>query len=555
MKTSKSKLCILLLAAFLTLAPIHTAHADFIDVSIGHLHHEAINYVQSQGFVSGYPDGTFRPDQDISRAEFTKIIVGAALNYSPDQDPSGFDIYALSGISFSDISSGEWYIPYLREAMSLNIINGYPDGTFKPSVKINFAEAAKIIVGAFKFETQSDPVWYKPFIEVLTNKNAIPEDITSPDQIITRGQMAEIIYRLHAKEDPPLSIEEQHWDWVFDKAFAQIDCPKPPERNLPDSYYKGPMIDTHIHMHSLPDGAPGFPEDYYTGENLGINHSISEWVCMMDYEGTSKALTFFPVWDPIRNESLEAVKRTMEEYPDRFIPFIMPPDDDGAFDGYPTVDSETLLEMLEVYPGLFEGYGEIGLYERNGGAPALPPDSERLTEIYPVIKQHNLVVYFHLGEGQKASWERALEANPDITFIWHGDQLIDCRSCDGTLDDVADILENHPNVYYGVDELYGDINLLREDVTKEEFIAHFANYDPLLEQDLATWKNFIENHSDQVLWGTDRGVGSSWSLDPDVALTLNNYSRAFIGKLSPSVQEKFAYKNAEKLFPPKSPLP
>ena len=70
----------------------------------------------------------------------------------------------------------------------------------------------------------------------------------------------------------------------------------------------------------------------------------------------------------------------------------------------------------------------------------------------------------------------------------------------------------------------------------------------MLGKDLATWKDFIERHPDQVLWGTDRGVGSTWSLDPEVALTLNNYTRAFIGRLDPSVQEKFAYKNAERLF-------
>ena len=341
-----------------------------------------------------------------------------------------------------------------------------------------------------------------------------------------------------------LSVEEKHWKRVFEKAFAPVDCPTPPERNLPDTSYKGPMIDTHIHIQSLPDGEPGFPDDYYTGENVGIKRSIAEWVCMMDYEGTSKALAFFAVWDPITKQSLDLVKLTMEQYPGRFIPFIMPPTNDGS--NLSTVTGPELDAMLSVYPLMFRGYGEIGLYEHDG-LPGLPPDSERLKGIYPVVRKHKLAVYFHLGEGQKESWERTLAANPDITFIFHGDQLIDCGSCDGTLNAVADILEKYPHVYYGVDELYGDVLLLNNDVSKEEFVAHFADYGPLLEKDLATWKDFIERHPDQVLWGTDRGVGSTWSLDPDVALALNNYTRAFIGRLDPVVQEKFAYKNAERL--------
>ncbi len=305
------------------------------------------------------------------------------------------------------------------------------------------------------------------------------------------------------------------------------------------------MFDAHVHFRSIPDGGPGSEA---AGENLGTAYKVAQWTCMLDYEGTRGGLAFFPVWDPIVNESVEVVRRTMQAHPGRFIPFIMPPDDDGSPDGAPTVNATELERMLNVQPGLFRGFGEIGLYARNGGAPALSPDSPRLNAIYPVVRKHGLAVYFHLGEDQDAAFKRVLSANPDISFIFHGDQLIDCATCDGMADRVAEILDNHPNAYYGVDELYGDEFLLRPEVSKDRFIAHFADYAPLLEEDLANWKEFIERHPDQVLWDTDRGVGAPWSLDPDVALTLNDYSRAFIGKLDPAVQEKFAYANAEKIF-------
>ncbi len=340
-----------------------------------------------------------------------------------------------------------------------------------------------------------------------------------------------------------LSLEEKHWNGVFKKAFEPANCLEPRDPDtLPDGYYKGPMIDTHVHLQSLPDGAPGFPDDYYPGDNLGIRRSMDEWVCMLDVEGTKQAWGFFPVWEPIVQQSLDAVKITMEKYPNRFIPFIMPPDDDD-----PTVVAEELEEMLNIEPGLFKGYGEIGLYG-NSDSPPLPPDSEKLMEIYPVVRKHNLVVYFHLGEGQKEALERAATANPDVTFVFHGDQLIDCAECDKTPHAVAEILERHPNIYYGVDELYGNVWLLQPGESKEKFLAHFADYEPLLKKDMDNWKEFIETHPDQVIWGTDRGVSESWDTNPEVALTLNNYTRAFIGKLDPAVQEKFAYRNAEKIF-------
>ncbi len=340
-----------------------------------------------------------------------------------------------------------------------------------------------------------------------------------------------------------LSIEEMHWKRVFDKAFESVDCPEPRDPSgLPDGYYKGPMIDTHIHLQSLPDGTPGFLDDYYIGDNLGIKRSMDEWVCMIDSEGTKQVWGFFPVWEPIIKESADIVKITNDKYPNRFIPFIMPPDGEES-----TVVAEELEEMLNVEPGLFRGYGEIGLYS-HGGVEDLPPDSERLMKIYSVIREHNLIVYFHLGEGHKESLERAASANPDITFVFHGDQLIDCAECDKTPDAVAEILKNNPNVYYGIDELYGGDWLLKPGASKEKFLENFADYEPLLKKDTATWKKFIEDYPDQVLWGSDRGVSATWDKDSDVALTLNNYTRAFIGRLDPAVQEKFAYKNAEKLI-------
>ena len=352
-----------------------------------------------------------------------------------------------------------------------------------------------------------------------------------------------------------LSVAEKHWQKVFAKAFEPVNCPKPRNpKTLPAGYYKGSLIDTHIHMKSLPDSDPEGPLDE-NSDNIGTSVSVDKWVCMMNVEGTKAAFTFFPVWKPIIQESIDLVKQTMKRYPNRFIPFIMPPDDDGSPSGYPTVDAKELEEMLNVEPGLFVGYGEIGLYARDGGAAALPPDSERLLGIYPVVRKHNLVVYSHPGFKQKEALAKVAAVNRDITFIFHGGHLykipkdqVGISHDPKILVDIEEILENNPNVYYGVDELYGGDWLLEPGRSKKKFLDNFTAYKKLLQIDLGMWKRFIERHPDQVIWGTDRGVSASWDKDADVALTLNNYIRAFIGKLNPAVQEKFAYKNAESLF-------
>ncbi len=191
--------------------------------------------------------------------------------------------------------------------------------------------------------------------------------------------------KIESNAEKELTIEEKYWSRVFAKAFEPVNCPAPRDpSSLPDGYYKGPMIDTHMHIQSLPDGAPGLPEDQYGGENLGIKKSMNEWICMMDAEGTKQAWGFFPVWKPIIQESIDIVNITLEKYPNRFIPFIMPPSNDG-----PTVIAEELEKMLDVESTLFQGYGEIGLYG-NPNSPPLPPDSERLAEIYPIVRKYSL---------------------------------------------------------------------------------------------------------------------------------------------------------------------
>ena len=347
-------------------------------------------------------------------------------------------------------------------------------------------------------------------------------------------------------KEPELSAEEKAWNQRIESALVPTDCPNNPKPKLDSSYYQGPLIDTHFHISTIPDATPGGNEDwreekFYTSP--GVNMVMGDYVCLLKNDGTSgKVFAFFPVYPNIEWQSLKLVKKTMDKYPDNFVPFINAPDGDIG-----SVDGPTLKRMLSYYPGLFKGFGEQGLYA--AAAPALPPDSKRMLGTYPVVREHKLVVYFHLGEGQADAWEKILKANRDIKFIWHGDHLaINPQIGRSSLRIIEGILSRNPNVYYGVDELYGDVLLLNPDTNAKKVISYIKNNQPsLLKKDLATWKGFIEEHPDQVIWGTDRG-SYLYSLDIELGRAMSDYARAFIAGLDPKVQEKFAYKNAEKLF-------
>lgn len=355
----------------------------------------------------------------------------------------------------------------------------------------------------------------------------------------------------NSTQQPELSFEEKIWKKRIDDAFSSASCPQFLGKKYGSLYYNGSLIDTHYHIPNIPDSFPEeIDEDEFDKINpvLGQNIKITDIICTLNQENTTKVFAFFPVYPEISEQMVEVAHRTMENYSDKFVPFIMPPDSDNDLNGYPTVDANVLNEMLNIKPGLFQGYGEIGLYARENGAKGLPPDSQRLLEIYPILREHSLMVYFHLGEGQKENFERTLQKNPDIDFIFHGDQLISYEEGKQNLRNIDEILSSYPNAYYTIDELYGDEWLIKPEITKEQFLEHLENYEVLLNKDLETWKVIIEKHPNQFMWGTDRSDQVLWSHDPEAGQALSNYARAFIARLNPEIQENFAYKNAEKLI-------
>ena len=83
---------------------------------------------------------------------------------------------------------------------------------------------------------------------------------------------------------------------------------------------------------------------------------------------------------------------------------------------------------------------------------------------------------------------------------------------------------------------------------KQKFIeAMEKDWDIMLAQAVRQYRPLIEKYPDRFMWGTDR-ADIAWNYDADVGMLLAKYGRAFIGRLDPAVQERFAYKNAERLI-------
>ena len=124
----------------------------------GHWAESVITQWQSKGLIQGYEDGTFKPGNTITRAEFVTLMNNA----------KGF--WSEGSINFSDVKNGSWFYSAVARAVAAGYVKGYSDGSFKPNNTITRAEAAVMIAntaklsaneaGAYRFtDIGSIPAW------------------------------------------------------------------------------------------------------------------------------------------------------------------------------------------------------------------------------------------------------------------------------------------------------------------------------------------------------------------------------------------------------------
>lgn len=107
--------------------------ASFTDVPAQAQFAKAVNSLASLGMMNGYPDGTFHPASPITRAEFTAVALAFAR-----QGGSASSTY-------TDVTPGDWFYPYVSRASAYGWMGGYPDGSFRPNHSITRAEACVIV--------------------------------------------------------------------------------------------------------------------------------------------------------------------------------------------------------------------------------------------------------------------------------------------------------------------------------------------------------------------------------------------------------------------------
>ncbi len=209
MKNIQSKVCLLALTVQVAAMPL-TAFAAFFSDAQSNWARNDIQTLSDQGIITGYPDGSFRPQGLITRAEFSAVMV-KALALAPT---------ATGTQTFNDVPSSHWAYPSIETVRSAGLVSGYPGGLFMPARSISRAEAIAILANASRTPLPNDgtvnqilgnysdstsiPAWARPGVAGAIQSGIYANDpnagnAISPLQPATRGEVAAMVENLRER--------------------------------------------------------------------------------------------------------------------------------------------------------------------------------------------------------------------------------------------------------------------------------------------------------------------------------------------------------------------
>ena len=160
---------------------------EFSDIT-GHEHSSAINLLGNLEIINGYEDGTFRPDNNITRAEFLTMIL-RTLEFE------GWSETYAENSRFTDVFVSDWSAGIINLSHELGFVNGYEDGTFGGNNNIIYNEAVKILVSVLGYDVAAQSRGGYPSGYLLQAASlGLLKGVSASQDIILRGTAAEMIY-------------------------------------------------------------------------------------------------------------------------------------------------------------------------------------------------------------------------------------------------------------------------------------------------------------------------------------------------------------------------
>jgi S-layer homology domain len=182
---------------------------NFSDLPESYWAYSYVSYLYCEGVISGYADGTFRPNEGSSRGQFAKMLV-LGLGWVP---------YNPLEPTFADVQPGTTFYTYIESAHAHGAINGYADGRFRPNNPVTRAQASKMLVlgKEWPLQTPENPSfsdvpashWAFSFVETAVSHGVVAgfaDGTFHPAQPISRAQLAKMVALTMQAAGPPRRV-------------------------------------------------------------------------------------------------------------------------------------------------------------------------------------------------------------------------------------------------------------------------------------------------------------------------------------------------------------
>lgn len=180
---------------------------EYYDIK-GTEYEEIVKRLSSMEIFGGYPDGSFKPNNTITRAEFAAIVVRAKR-----LEPAANALRQIS-TRFSDVPLYHWALGYINVAVKENVVNGINNELFNPSGLVKYEEAITMLVRALGYESDAQAKGGYPYgYLIVSNEIGLLNGINSEEQgaPALRGFVAQIT---NNALDIPMMIKDVTGKWV-----------------------------------------------------------------------------------------------------------------------------------------------------------------------------------------------------------------------------------------------------------------------------------------------------------------------------------------------------
>lgn len=223
------------------------AQARFTDVSSGYWAEDFIVDLANKGIIAGFPDGSFKPNDPVTRAQFAAMVKNA-FNQSKNR----------ANVSFVDVPSGYWAAPAIGEAYQMGFLSGYPGNIFRPGQNIPRVQVLVSLANGLNYSASSTssvqiyndasaiPNWAVSNVAAATEKQLVVNypnvSFLNPNQVATRADVAAFIYQALASQGQVAKINSPY-------IVGQTQQPNPPAQvaipagtTIPVAYDKAEKI-------------------------------------------------------------------------------------------------------------------------------------------------------------------------------------------------------------------------------------------------------------------------------------------------------------------------